>query len=107
MQETYQYVSITYQYVSIFQKSQSPLCRAGAFFGRREYKHRENENQWNNFESILQALKKFIKIGKIRYIGMSNETPYGLSKYLELSKVTLPNLTSFELMPNWHIFIFS
>jgi len=66
-------------------------------FGRREYKHRENENQWNNFESILQALKKFIKIGKIRYIGMSNETPYGLSKYLELSKdKNLPRMMSVQ-----------
>ena len=42
----------------------------------------ENENDWNDFESILKALEKFIRIGKIRYIGMSNETPYGLSKYL-------------------------
>ena len=66
-------------------------------FGRREYKHRENENQWNNFESILQALKKFIKTGKIRYIGMSNETPYGLSKYLELSKdKNLPRMMSVQ-----------
>jgi aryl-alcohol dehydrogenase-like predicted oxidoreductase len=31
---------------------------------------------------FLKALEKFIKSGKIRHIGMSNETPYGLSKYL-------------------------
>ena len=55
-------------------------------FGRREYDHKENEREWNDFESILKALEKFITKGKIRYIGMSNETPYGLSKYLELSR---------------------
>ena len=42
-----------------------------------------------DFESILQALEKYIKSGKIRHIGMSNETPYGLSKYLELSKIKI------------------
>ncbi len=46
----------------------------------------KNEGNWNSFESILQALDKFIKSGKIRHIGMSNETPFGLSKYIELSK---------------------
>ena len=60
--------------------------RSTNFFGRRDYKVHEKEPEWNSFESILQALEKFIKSGKIRYIGMSNETPYGLSRYIELSK---------------------
>ena len=38
------------------------------------------------FEDILGNLKKFIDQGKIKHIGVSNETPWGLSKYLELSK---------------------
>ena len=66
-------------------------------FGRREYVLKEDERQWNGFEQILEALKKFIKSGKIRYIGMSNETPYGLSKYLELSKSkNLPRMMSVQ-----------
>ena len=66
-------------------------------FGRREFVLRENEKEWNDFESILQILKKFIKSGKIRYIGMSNETPYGLSKYLELSEnKNLPRMMSVQ-----------
>ncbi len=66
-------------------------------FGRREYVHRENEREWNDFELILRTLEKFIKNGKIRYIGMSNETPYGLSKYLELSKTkNLPRMMSVQ-----------
>ena len=66
-------------------------------FGRREFVFRENEKEWNDFESILQILEKFIKSGKIRYIGMSNETPYGLSKYLELSEnKNLPRMMSVQ-----------
>ena len=66
-------------------------------FGRREYDHKENEREWNDFESILKALEKFITKGKIRYVGMSNETPYGLSKYLELSRSkNLPRMMSVQ-----------
>ena len=56
------------------------------FFGRRDYLFNNKEGNWNSFESILEALEKYIKSGKIRHIGMSNETPYGLSRYLEISK---------------------
>jgi len=60
--------------------------RSTNFFGRRDYSYSNKEGEWNSFESILDALGKYIKSGKIRYIGMSNETPYGLSRYLEISK---------------------
>ena len=50
-----------------------------------------------NFEKILIALEKFIKQGKIRYIGLSNETPWGLSKFLEISKIKkLPRMMSVQ-----------
>ena len=66
-------------------------------FGRREFKINNNEGEWNNFENVLLALEKFIKSGKIRYIGMSNETPFGLSKYLEISKnKKLPRMMSVQ-----------
>ncbi len=71
--------------------------RSTNFFGRRDYFVNENEGKWNSFESILEALEKFIKSGKIRYIGMSNETPYGLSRYIELSKSKkLPRMMSIQ-----------
>ena len=60
--------------------------RSTNYFGRRDYSYNNQEGDWNSFESILEALEKFIKTGKIRHIGMSNETPYGLSRYLEISK---------------------
>ena len=66
------------------------------FFGRLNYKH-EEEDEWNDFEKILITLEKFIKQGKIRYIGLSNETSWGLSKLLEISKTkTLPKVMSVQ-----------
>ena len=67
------------------------------FFGRLNYKYQEKENSWNDFEKILIILEKFIKQGKIRYIGLSNETSWGLSKFLEVSKLkTLPKMMSVQ-----------
>ena len=67
------------------------------FFGRLNYEHKEKENSWNDFEKILITLEKFIKQGKIRYIGLSNETSWGLSKFLEVSKLkTLPKMMSVQ-----------
>ena len=71
--------------------------RSTNFFGKRDYTLNSEEGDWNSFESVLKALEKFIKSGKIRYIGMSNETPYGLSKYIELSKnKNLPRMMSVQ-----------
>jgi aryl-alcohol dehydrogenase-like predicted oxidoreductase len=64
-------------------------------FGRLGYEHKENE--WNKFEDVLGNLQKFIKEGKIREIGLSNETPWGVSKCLELSKERgLPRMMSVQ-----------
>ena len=66
------------------------------FFGRLGYEHKDS-NDWNKFEDILNALDKIIKTGKIRYIGLSNETAWGLSKFLEISKLKkLPRMMSVQ-----------
>ena len=71
--------------------------RSTNFFGKRDFTLDSEEGDWNSFESVLKALEKFIKSGKIRYIGMSNETPYGLSKYIELAKnKKLPRMMSVQ-----------
>ncbi len=65
-------------------------------FGRLGYEHKDNEN-WNKFEDVLGNLKKFIDAGKIREIGLSNETPWGVTKFLELSKEKkLPRMISIQ-----------
>jgi len=67
------------------------------FFGDYGYEHDENDKDWTPFEEILESLKKFIKQGKIRYVGLSNETAWGLSKFLELSKMKgLPRMMSVQ-----------
>ncbi len=65
-------------------------------FGRLGYEHKENED-WNRFEDVLGNLSKFIKEGKIRDIGLSNETPWGVSNCLNLSKDNnLPRMMSIQ-----------
>ena len=67
------------------------------FFGDLDYEHDIKEKKWNSFESILKTLKKFIDQGKVRYIGLSNETPWGFSKFLEISKEqNLPRVVSVQ-----------
>ena len=71
--------------------------RAANNFGQIGYIHKDKEGKWNDFESILKILEKFIKSGKIKYVGVSNETPYGLSKYLEISQnQNLPRMMSIQ-----------
>ncbi len=67
------------------------------YFGRLGYDHDSLEKKWNNFKSILEIFKKFIDNGKIRYVGLSNETAWGLSKFLEISKIfELPRIMSVQ-----------
>ena len=64
--------------------------------------HKEEEGHkfkgnWNKIETILKVLKKFVDQGKIRYIGLSNETSWGLFKFLELSILyDLPRVVSVQ-----------
>ena len=52
------------------------------FFGVLEYNHEENEDFIHPAQT-LEALQELQKEGKIREIGLSNETPWGFSKYLQ------------------------
>ena len=71
--------------------------RTTNFFSKLGYKHDMKEDEWNSFESILTVLNKFVDQGKIRHIGLSNETPYGLTKYLNLSEtLNLPRVVSVQ-----------
>jgi aryl-alcohol dehydrogenase-like predicted oxidoreductase len=66
-------------------------------FGRLGYEHKEDNKSWNKFEDVLENLQKFIKEGKIREIGLSNETPWGVSKCLQVSKENnLPKMMSIQ-----------
>ena len=70
--------------------------RTSNFFGKLGYQHDDKED-WNKFEDILYSLDQIIKSGKIRYVGLSNETAWGLSKFLEISKIkSLPRMLSVQ-----------
>ena len=65
-------------------------------FGKLGYEHKDNED-WNKFEDVLGNLKEFINQGKIRHVGLSNETAWGAKKYLEISKAhDLPRMISIQ-----------
>lgn len=55
-------------------------------FGDLGYRHDPMETWEENFLEILQEMDRQIKAGKIRYFGLSNETPWGLMRFLELAR---------------------
>ena len=64
-------------------------------FGKLSYAHKENN--WNQFEDVLGELNKYIDKGKIRYVGLSNETPWGVMNYLKVSnEKNLPRMMSIQ-----------
>jgi len=62
----------------------------GGLFGSSDF-DAENLKESTTFEEQLSALQEVIDAGKVRYIGVSNETPYGVCSMVELAKKA-PNL---------------
>lgn len=66
------------------------------YFGALGYEHTSNDAV-TDFKETLSVLNDFIKEGKIRYIGISNETPWGMMQYLTTAeKVNLPRIVSIQ-----------
>jgi aryl-alcohol dehydrogenase-like predicted oxidoreductase len=57
------------------------------FFGRLGYEHKE-DRQPVPIEETLNALTELVRAGKVRYIGLSNETPWGMHRFLQLAEST-------------------
>lgn len=65
------------------------------FFGQRGYLHREQPE--TPIDETLRALQELVSSGKIRTIGLSNETPWGTMKFLELAdREGLPRVESIQ-----------
>lgn len=66
------------------------------FFGQRGFK--AQDDAWeDNIHSVLETLESFIKQGKINHIGLSNETPWGIMRFLEESKYqNLPKIKTIQ-----------
>ncbi|MGV8919307.1 MAG: NADP(H)-dependent aldo-keto reductase [Pseudomonas sp.] len=69
--------------------------RSTNYFGQLGYTHKEEE--FTPILEILQALDEQVKAGKIRHIGLSNETPWGTMKFLALAQAHgLPRAASIQ-----------
>lgn len=70
--------------------------RKANFFGQRGFK--VQHDAWeDNIQNVLETLDGFIKEGKIKHIGLSNETPWGMMRFLEESKYqNLPKIKTIQ-----------
>ncbi len=54
------------------------------FFGRLEYVHKEDDGY--TIEETLAAADQLVRQGKVRYLGVSNESAWGVHEYLRVAK---------------------
>ncbi|GHD39893.1 Predicted oxidoreductase [Marinobacter persicus] len=59
--------------------------RSANFFGKLGYQCHPDE-QMTPIEETLGALHELVQEGKIRHVGLSNETPWGTMEYLRLAR---------------------
>ena len=65
-------------------------------FGQMYYSP-ERETSTTPILEQLQTLEKLVKAGKIRYIGLSNETPYGVHEFIRYAEqLGLPRVVSVQ-----------
>lgn len=65
-------------------------------FGKLNYQYTDEKATVTLLET-LEALTEQVRAGKIRYIGVSNETPWGVMRYLQLAeKHELPRIVTIQ-----------
>ncbi len=70
--------------------------RPANYFGKLDYVHDEAADL-TPMEEQLDALAAQVKAGKVRAIGISNETPWGMMKFLEIAeRAGLPRIASIQ-----------
>jgi len=70
--------------------------RSTNFFGQRGYVHHPEEAATTIAET-LAALGELVKAGKVRHIGVSNETAWGVAEYLRVAHAeNLPRIVSIQ-----------
>lgn len=56
-----------------------------------------NDREFTSIHAQLEALSSLVKAGKVRYIGLSNETPWGVSEFVRVAaKHGLPKIVSVQ-----------
>jgi len=65
-------------------------------FGSTSYEA-EQERETESISNQLEALADLVKSGKVRYIGLSNETPWGVAEFQRCAKeMGLPDIVSIQ-----------
>ena len=83
------------EYIDLYQLHwpDRPMSMFGS--GGIGYKHIDSESIPIN--ETLEVLSDLVSSGKIRYVGLSNETPWGLSEFLKYSEMNgLPQVVSVQ-----------
>ena len=66
-------------------------------FGVRDYPYQTATKEAENHLEILETLNDLIKQGKLKQIGLSNETPWGTMKYLQTAEQKgLPRMVTIQ-----------
>ena len=67
------------------------------YFGKLAYPAGEDDVDLTPLAETLSVLREFIDAGKIRYVGLSNETPWGIMKFLSVAEQHgLPRVVSVQ-----------
>ena len=70
-------------------------------FGKLDFEYDPHDNDWTQIEEVLENLNNLVKNGKVRYIGLSNETPWGTMKFLQVAnQKKLPRVMSIQNVYN-------
>lgn len=73
-----------------------PVALFGGSLPEKAYKA-----EFEEFEVILENLDRHIQAGRIRYVGVSNETPWGVMRFIaESDKSELPRMASIQNIYN-------
>lgn len=66
-------------------------------FGSQSYDFKQEKADFISFEEQLEAMQSLVKQGKVRHIGVSNETPYGVMKFCQIAEqMGLPRICSIQ-----------
>jgi aryl-alcohol dehydrogenase-like predicted oxidoreductase len=75
-------------------------ARATNFFGVRDYPWSDSSQakaESDSVEETLSALAELVKSGRVRHIGVSNETPWGVAEFLKHSeRLGLPRIVTIQ-----------
>jgi aryl-alcohol dehydrogenase-like predicted oxidoreductase len=64
-------------------------------FGRLYYEH--DDEDFTPFEDVLRVLEDAVKEGKVRHVGLSNETAWGAMRWLQLAEAGIgPRMVSIQ-----------